>query len=128
MLTFDFAQNSLNFLFSNKLKLKGLKLKLGETKALLFIKKREEKKKRKKEKEKEMVIGATSRLLLSHMPPWDDRLDKMNPTKLKMGTFGDRRLPHAPPNHNAPTHMLVCIQRTSPFSPPYLFVLALIQY
>jgi hypothetical protein len=33
----------------------------------------------------------------------------MNLIESKMGTFGDRRLPHAPPNHGAPTHMLVCI-------------------
>jgi hypothetical protein len=48
-LTFDFAQNSLNFLFSNKLKLKGLKLKFRRNKGPSLYKeerRKEEKKER----------------------------------------------------------------------------------
>jgi len=52
-LTFDFAQNSLNFLFSNKLKLKGLKLKFRRNKGPSLYKeerRKEEKKKKIKRK------------------------------------------------------------------------------
>jgi hypothetical protein len=59
-LTFDFAQNSLNFLFSNKLKLKGLKLKIRRNKGPSLYKEERRKERKKKDKEKEMVIGATS--------------------------------------------------------------------
>jgi len=47
-LTFDFAQNSLNFLFSNKLKLKGLKLKIRRNKGPSLYKEERRKEKKKK--------------------------------------------------------------------------------
>jgi len=52
-------------LFSNKLKLKGLKLEVMRNKGPSLYK---EERIKKKDKEKEMVIEATPRLLFNHMP------------------------------------------------------------